>query len=182
MNIDELIEDLKTSNGIRKGTFRKRECDDEKDLKDNRGIKKYVTSEEFGKVFNSMVKFLEPIKNSLGRKYVRLYVAVPEGCQNHILTFAPSKTSNFNEGWLADNTRWIARMQLKKNTHSVLIYFPKEIVIPNIGKFKYENPTDKNTGKICEYEILKQEAIEEFIKNPEDFLCMKKIENRLNRV
>jgi hypothetical protein len=167
MNIDELIEDLRTFNGISNEYAIA--------IQRNQAIRQQIESDNFGRVFYVMKEFLKDV-SAVKRKYIRTYTPVPaRGCGQYILTFAPPKEgySDENERWLADNTRWIARMQLKTNANSVLIYFPNEIVITNRDNFKLGEHS---------FEILKNEKIEEFTANPENFICIDKVKARLNRV
>ncbi|MFI3122712.1 MAG: hypothetical protein QX194_02105 [Methylococcales bacterium] len=132
-------------------------------------------NDNFRCVFSAMVRFLEPVKDKVGQKYIKTYRTVPtRECGSHILTFAPpkNKKGEFNDGWRADNTRWIARMQLHSDANPVLIYFPTDIII--------EDTAFNFTSENCEFAILKSEEFESFCENTKKFLCMDKINERLD--
>ena len=156
MNINELLKDL-----IITEEYKNQIC------KDN-NLKHYIDNKVFTSVFNEMVKFLKPFP-VVRRKFIDGYTNQPEACNKiNCLLFSPLE-DNLN----ATRNKWIARMPLQQNTKSVLIYFPRSIIVPsNENKFKYEhiNPN---------YHYSIPVNISDFITHPQQFISVDAIRYRL---
>ena len=158
MNINELLKDL-----VIKPEYKEAIIIDSK-------LHDYISAKDFTSVFNTMVEFLKPCP-PIRRKFVKGYGEQPDKCNSkNVLLFSVLESSGD-----ADNHKWIARMPLKKNGNSVLIYFPQSIIIPNADNFRLENKRLNEPN--YHYAILMN--VREFIDNPENFISIDKIKERI---
>jgi hypothetical protein len=158
MNIEELLKDLVITEA-RKNQI----CNDN-------NLKNYIDNKVFTSVFNTMVESLKQFP-VVRRKFIYSYSEQPESCcETNILLFSPLGPSG-----RASNTKWIARMPLRKNGNSGLIYFPQSIIIKNDDNFRLENIRLNNPN--YHYAVLIN--VKGFIDAPEKFISIDKIEERI---
>jgi hypothetical protein len=129
------------------------------------------------KFLNQLPKEKKVIHKKIQKRYVRKqryiggYINQPRGCnQKSILLFA--MFGNDGKG-RAEDDKWIARLPLSNS--GIVIYFPNKIL--NDGAKLKIVPYNKE-NKIYDYAVLRADDIKnlnDFIKNPADFLDLDKI-------
>jgi hypothetical protein len=141
------------------------------------------SSRYFVPLLDSLTAFLQPVMNpTSGRKvelsYKGWYTHQPHGCcgdNNYLipmLLFSPLGQPDKNGKIKAVDNTWIARLPLLPNVNSVSVYFPSSIIVePSV--FRFEQYHDD------EYDYAIPIVLSDFIKNPEAFLDLVKIQKRV---
>ena len=159
MNIDELLNDLVIASKYKE------------QIVNFNNLQKHIHTEEFSRVYSTIVEFLKPFPK-IKRKFIKGYESQPEGCtKKNVIVF-----STLNKNGTANNLKWIARMPLLQNNASVIIYFPRSIIVESNLYFRFEHVESNETS----YEYAIPVDIQGFINNPEQFISIDAISKRLN--
>ena len=153
----------------------------------NKDVESFVCSSAyFVDLVGALNTFLKPLlevetKRSLEQSYVKTYTKPPAYCQKWFnkdiptLLFAPLDQPDVNGKIKALKRTWIAKLTLLPNRNSVSIYFPSSIIV-DYSLFRIE-PYDRDD----EFDHAIPIVLSSFMKNPDAFLSLEKIQARINR-
>jgi hypothetical protein len=155
----------------------------------NQDVKNFVCSSAyFADLIGALNDFLNSVledgnKRVLEQSYVKTYTKPPAYCQKKwnskedipTLLFSPLDKPNKDRKIRAVKRTWIAKLPLLPNRNSVSIYFPSSIIV-DYSLFRIEQYDLDN-----EFDYAIPLVLSSFMKNPDAFLSINKIKDRVNR-